>query len=165
MENKNIKLSILSDTHILSRDLMADNKEFNMAIKYDRKFIVEGEGLLRSALKLSSENGSKYIIIPGDLTKDGEKKSHIEVSNILKEWTDEDKSRKVFLIPGNHDINNSSAFDYKNLKNTQNINPKDFFEIYDFLYKDSVLEFYKDSQIYKSYLGEINKKYEYLEML
>ena len=160
MENKNIKLSILSDTHILSRDLMADNKEFNMAIKYDRKFLVEGEGLLRSALKLSSENGSKYIIIPGDLTKDGEKKSHIEVSNILKEWTEEDKSRKVFLIPGNHDINNNSAFDYKNLKNTQNIKPKDFFEIYDFLYNDSVLEFYKDSQIYKSYLGEINKKYE-----
>lgn len=157
--NKKIKLSILSDTHILARELMADNKEFNMAIKYDRKFLVEGEGLLKEALNLSSLNDSEYIIIPGDLTKDGEKKSHLEVKEILKEWTLKKDSRRIFLIPGNHDINNKQAFDYKNLKNTDFIEPKEFFEIYDFLYKDKVLEFYKDSEIFKYYLDFINKKY------
>lgn len=160
MENeKNIKLSIISDTHILARELMADNKEFNMAIKYDRKFLVEGKGLLKEALKLSSLNDSKYILIPGDLTKDGEKLSHLETKEILKTWIDEDTSRRIFLIPGNHDINNKQAFDYKNLKNTDYISPKDFFEIYNFLYKDKVLEFYKDTDIFKSYLDFINKKY------
>ncbi|MDU5585095.1 MAG: metallophosphoesterase, partial [Pseudomonas aeruginosa] len=156
---KNIKISIISDTHILARDLMADNKEFNMAIRYDRKFLVEGQGLLKESLNLSSLNDSKYIIIPGDLTKDGEKLSHFEVKEILKTWIDEDPSRRIFLIPGNHDINNKQAFDYKNLKNTDWIEPKKFFEIYDFLYKDKVLEFYKDTEIFKSYLYFINKKY------
>lgn len=157
--NKKISLSILSDIHILARSLMANNKEFNMAIKYDRKFLVEGEGLLKKALELASLNDSKYIIIPGDLTKDGEKKSHLEVMEILKSWTYENPQRKIFLIPGNHDINNKQAFDYKNLKKTDGIEPREFFEIYDFLYKDKVLEFYKNSNIFKSHLDFINKKF------
>ena len=157
--NKKISLSILSDIHILARSLMANNKEFNMAIKYDRKFLVEGEGLLKKALELASLNDSKYIIIPGDLTKDGEKKSHLEVMEILKSWTYENPQRKIFLIPGNHDINNKQAFDYKNLKKTDYIEPREFFEIYDFLYKDKVLEFYKNSNIFKSHLDFVNKKF------
>ncbi len=157
--NKKISLSILSDIHILARSLMANNKEFNMAIKYDRKFLVEGEGLLKKALELASLNDSKYIIIPGDLTKDGEKKSHLEVREILKSWTYENPQRKIFLIPGNHDINNKKAFDYKNLKKTDGIEPREFFEIYDFLYKDKVLEFYKNSNIFKSHLDFVNKKF------
>lgn len=157
--NKKISLSILSDIHILARSLMANNKEFNMAIKYDRKFLVEGEGLLKKALELASLNDSKYIIIPGDLTKDGEKKSHLEVREILKSRTYENPQRKIFLIPGNHDINNKQAFDYKNLKKTDYIEPREFFEIYDFLYKDKVLEFYKNSNIFKSHLDFVNKKF------
>lgn len=157
--NKKISLSILSDIHMLARSLMANNKEFNMAIKYDRKFLVEGEGLLKKALELASLNDSKYIIIPGDLTKDGEKKSHLEVMEILKSWTYENPQRKIFLIPGNHDINNKQAFDYKNLKKTDGIEPREFFEIYDFLYKDRVLEFYKNSNIFKSHLDFVNKKF------
>lgn len=157
--NKKISLSILSDIHILARSLMANNKEFNMAIKYDRKFLVEGEGLLKKALELASLNGSKYIIIPGDLTKDGEKKSHLEVMEILKSWTYENPQRNIFLIPGNHDINNKQAFDYKNLKKTDGIEPREFFEIYDFLFKDKVLEFYKNSNIFKSHLDFVNKKF------
>ena len=157
--NKKISLSLLSDIHILARSLMANNKEFNMAIKYDRKFLVEGEGLLKKSLELASLNDSKYIIIPGDLTKDGEKKSHLEVMEILKSWTYENPQRKIFLIPGNHDINNKQAFDYKNLKKTDYIEPREFFEIYDFLYKDKVLEFYKNSNIFKSHLDFVNKKF------
>lgn len=157
--NKKISLSILSDIHILARSLMANNKEFNMAIKYDRKFLVEGEGLLKRALELASLNDSKYIIIPGDLTKDGEKKSHLEVREILKSRTYENPERKIFLIPGNHDINNKQAFDYKNLKKTDGIEPREFFAIYDFLYKDKVLEFYKNSNIFKSHLDFVNKKF------
>lgn len=157
--NKKISLSILSDIHILARSLMANNKEFNMAIKYDRKFLVEGEGLLKKALELASLNDSKYIIIPGDLTKDGEKKSHLEVMETLKSWTSENPQRNIFLIPGNHDINNKQAFDYKNLKKTDYIEPREFFEIYDFLYKDKVLEFYKNSNIFKSHLDFVNKKF------
>lgn len=157
--NKKISLSLLSDIHILARSLMANNKEFNMAIKYDRKFLVEGEGLLKKSLELASLNDSKYIIIPGDLTKDGEKKSHLEVREILKSWIYENPQRKIFLIPGNHDINNKQAFDYKNLKKTDYIEPREFFETYDFLYKDKVLEFYKNSNIFKSHLDFVNKKF------
>lgn len=158
-DKNKIGFTIISDTHILSRDLMADNKEFNMAVKYDRKFLVEGQGLLKEALKLASINESKYLLIPGDLTKDGEEKSHREVASILKKWKDEDSDRRVFLIPGNHDINNSQAFDYKKLKKTKTIEPKDFFDIYNFSYEDNIISYYKDSNNFKDYLDFINKKY------
>ena len=159
-DKKNIGFTIISDCHILSRKLMSDNKEFNMAVRYDRKFLVEGIGLLKKALKLASQNESSYLLIPGDLTKDGELLSHLEVRNILKSWLDKDKDRRIFLIPGNHDINNYQAYDYKNLKPAQNISPKDFFDIYDFSYKKNVINFYKDSPYFKNHLKNINKKYK-----
>lgn len=159
-DKKNIGFTIISDCHILSRKLMSDNKEFNMAVRYDRKFLVEGIGLLKKALKLASQNESSYLLIPGDLTKDGELLSHLEVRDILKSWLDKDKDRRIFLIPGNHDINNYQAYDYKNLKPAQNISPKDFFDIYDFSYKKNVINFYKDSPYFKNYLKNINKKYK-----
>lgn len=159
-EKKNIGFTIISDCHVLSRKLMADNKEFNMAVRYDRKFLVEGIGLLKKALKLASQNESSYLLIPGDLTKDGELLSHLEVRDILKSWLDEDDERRIFLIPGNHDINNYQAYDYKNLKPAQNISPQDFFDIYDFSYKKNVLSLYKDSPYFKNHLKNINKKYK-----
>lgn len=159
-DKNKIGFTIISDTHILSRDLMADNKEFNMAVKYDRKFLVEGQGLLKKALELANRNKSKYLLIPGDLTKDGELKSHLEVASMLKKWKSEDKDRRVFLIPGNHDINNSQAYDYKKLEFTSTIEPKDFFEIYDFAYEDNIIDFYKDSHFFKSYLKDLIKKYK-----
>ncbi|MDY3006151.1 metallophosphoesterase [Anaerococcus porci] len=158
-DKNKISFTIISDTHILSRELMADNKEFNMAVKYDRKFLVEGQGLLKEALKLASTNESKYLLIPGDLTKDGELKSHLEVSSILKKWKDEDKDRRIFLIPGNHDINNYQAYNYRKLENTKTIEPKDFFDIYDFTYKNNIISFYKDSNHFKKYLDILNKRY------
>lgn len=159
-DKKNIGFTIISDCHILSRKLMSDNKEFNMAVRYDRKFLVEGIGLLKKALKLASQNESSYLLIPGDLTKDGELLSHLEVRDILKSWLDKDKDRGIFLIPGNHDINNYQAYDYKNLKPAQNISPKDFFDIYDFSYKKNVINFYKDNPYFKNHLKNINKKYK-----
>jgi 3',5'-cyclic AMP phosphodiesterase CpdA len=160
-EKNTFIISLISDTHLLARDLMSDSKDFITFTKFDRKLLVESEALLRRSLELIDEKNSKYILITGDLTKDGEKISHLEVAKILKEWKDKDKSREIFILPGNHDINNRDAFDFSKKQRAENIAPKDFLDIYNFAYNNShILELYKDSQIFKTYLEKINQKYD-----
>lgn len=160
---KNIKyfdMSIISDPHVLDESLIADTENLKKELKIERKLIVESESLFKKALSLVDDANSKYLIISGDITKEGELISHKKSASLLKKWQEKDPSRKVFIIPGNHDLNSKRPYDYKNDLKTDATSPKDFFNIYDFIYKDSsILEFYKDSNIFKRYLGEINEKY------
>ncbi|MDD7305776.1 MAG: metallophosphoesterase [Peptoniphilaceae bacterium] len=162
MQNKNSFIfSIISDTHVLAKELMVDNKDFETFTKFDRKLLVESEALLERSLELVSEKNTSYLLLTGDLTKDGEKLSHKRVSQILRAWKNEDEKRKIFILPGNHDINNSKSYDYKNNSRAENISPKDFLDIYDFTYQGfDKIEMYKDSQIFKSYLNKVNEAYK-----
>ncbi len=162
MQKKNSFIfSIISDTHVLAKELMVDSEDFETFTKFDRKLLVESEALLQKSLDLVSDRDSSYILLTGDLTKDGEKISHMKVRKMLKAWKDEDEDRKIFILPGNHDISNSKSFDYRKNEETENIRPEDFLKIYDFCYEgfDS-LEMYKDSQTFKSYLKEVNQTYK-----
>ena len=46
-------ISIISDPHVLSYDLIADTEDFKKEIKIDRKLLVESEALLKEAISLS----------------------------------------------------------------------------------------------------------------
>lgn len=154
-------ISIISDPHVLSFDLIADTEDFKKEIKIDRKLMVESEALFKEALSLVDKANSEFLFIPGDLVKDGEYKSHQVVKENLLAWKNKDEKREVFLIPGNHDLNNHKSHDFKKDKPTKNINPREFLDLYDFVFKNPyILEMYKDSDIFKIYLDEVNKKYD-----
>jgi hypothetical protein len=57
------------------------------------------------------------------------KVSHETLASILKQLTD--KKIKVFVVPGNHDINNPYSFSFKDLSPAETITPADFASIYD----------------------------------
>ena len=164
MNLKNINefdISIISDPHLLDSSLIGDTESLAKELKVERKLIVESESIFKKALDLVDKAKSNFLIIPGDLTKEGEFASHKTVSEILKEWKAKSPDRKIFIIPGNHDINSKKAYDYRLDEKIPAIKPKDFLNIYDFVYEDSaVLEMYKDSQIFKDYLKDINTKYQ-----
>lgn len=156
------EFTIISDTHILPSDMIGDNEDYKLALNSDRKLLTESEGLLREALKKIEEKGSKYIFIPGDLTKDGEVKAHEKLVEILKEWKSAEEGREVFVVPGNHDINNKHAFDFSGTEKTEveTATPGKFMEIYnDFVYEnEKVIEKYKDTKLFKDYLAGVNEK-------
>lgn len=162
MQEKNSFIfSIISDTHVLARELMVDSEDFETFTKFDRKLLVESEALLQKSLDLLTQRGSSYLLLTGDLTKDGEKISHIKVRKMLKAWKEEDDQRKIFILPGNHDLNNTKSFDYRLKKVTENINPEDFLKIYDFCFEGfDELSMYKDSPIFKAYLESVNQTYK-----
>lgn len=161
-ENK-FDISIISDTHILPEDMIGENEDYEIAKNSDRKLFTESIGLLKAALKKIDEKGSKYIFVPGDLTKDGEYEAHKEFVKILSEWKNAKPGREVFIVPGNHDINNKHAYDFSGSekKEAKRTDPDDFMEIYkDFVYaNENLIDKYKDSSLYKEYLEEVNKKY------
>lgn len=163
-ENNSIEdfdISIISDPHVLASELMGPSESFIKELKVERKLVVESEGLFKRALEIVDRAGSNHLILPGDMVKEGEYKSHKLVADYLKDWKDKDPRRKIFLTPGNHDINCHRAYDFAKDEKTKNVSPREFEEIYDFIYEDdSILEFYRDSQIFKNYLDFVNKKYD-----
>ena len=62
------------------------------------------DGVLRNAV----ESGENYVLIPGDLTKDGELASHEALAKKLEAF-EEETGIQVLVIPGNHDINGVAA--------------------------------------------------------
>ncbi|WP_105301989.1 metallophosphoesterase family protein [Anaerococcus marasmi] len=157
---KDFDISIISDPHFLAGELMGPSESFIKELKLERKLVVESEGLFRRALEIVDKAGSNYLILPGDMVKEGEYKSHKLVASYLRDWKSKDPRRKIFLTPGNHDINCHRAYDFSKDQKTKNVSPREFEEIYDFIYEDdSILEFYRDSQTFKNYLDFVNKKY------
>lgn len=163
INNKSITdfdISIISDPHVLAKELIGPSERFIKELKVERKLVVESEALFKRALEIVDRANSKFLILPGDLAKEGEYKSHQLVATYLKAWKDKDPDRKVLMIPGNHDLNNHRAFDFSKDKPARSVSPREFEQIYNFVYEDdSILEFYRDSPIFKNYLDRVNKEY------
>ncbi|MDY6065392.1 MAG: metallophosphoesterase [Finegoldia sp.] len=164
-EENDYAISIITDTHILIEDMIANTPEFDTALHSDRKMFTESQGLLAQALENILGNGTKYILIPGDLTKDGEKLNHQYLAGELGKWKAVSPGRQVIIVPGNHDINNpifSEDYTKENPQETPTVNHKEFMEIYkDLVYdnKDILLSKYIDSDYYKKEAERVNKIY------
>ncbi|MBM6993383.1 MAG: metallophosphoesterase [Prevotella sp.] len=126
------KLAILSDVHVMAPELLPQpGKAFDKYINADRKMLAESVELLDSAVAEVLRSGAQVVLMPGDLTKDGEYVSH----RLLREHclkTLEKQGIRVFVIPGNHDINNPHASVYQGdtAIRTRSVSPAEFAEIY-----------------------------------
>lgn len=105
-----IKISVFSDPHLYDASLGTSGEAFQMYLASDRKMIAESEAILKSIVNMISTDESKVVLVTGDLTKDGELKSHQLFASYLKQL--EDKGKKVYVIPGNHDIENPESYSY-----------------------------------------------------
>jgi UDP-2,3-diacylglucosamine pyrophosphatase LpxH len=136
------KIAVISDVHLHQSSLGISGKAFEDYLANDRKLIAESEPILKSALNIINAEKPNILLIPGDLTKDGEKLNHQKLAEYLSEV--EKSGTKVFVIPGNHDINNPEAYSYSGSTKTRvdNITADEFKSIYaKFGYEEAI---YKD---------------------
>ena len=138
-----LKIAILSDIHYLAPSLLkngaANGTAFQTYLNFDPKLLEFSDPIFRKVIAQLKRERPDIVLIPGDLTKDGEKMSHEAVARILQQLTY--CGIKVFVIPGNHDINNPEAKVYNgdNESPTPTIQACDFLRIYaDFGYKNSI---------------------------
>lgn len=107
----------------------------------------ESEALVLSALDSialkAEETGYKYLLIPGDLTKDSEYEAHTRLAAILEQF-EKNTGIEVFVINGNHDINVIDACTYENgtKESARAITQAEFREVYKNLGYDHAISQY-----------------------
>ncbi len=129
------KLMIVSDLHYLEPSLYEGSELFLQALRQgDGKITQYGEELLSALYRQVLAERPDALIVTGDLTFNGEKKSHEALAKYFR--TVEDAGVPVWVIPGNHDINAVRPVGFADgmYYGVEAVTPEDFAAIYaDFL--------------------------------
>lgn len=142
-DSKETTLFIATDLHYYSKELFDNGNLFNKLIENGDGKLVQYSSDITDALINEVINAHpNAFIISGDLTFNGEKISHKELSKKL--YKIKKKGIPVLVIPGNHDIHSRNTYRFADEQayKTANISPENFREIYynlgfsDALYKD-----------------------------
>ncbi|MCK5149222.1 metallophosphoesterase [bacterium] len=120
--------AIISDPHMLAPQLLSADPAAHPVS--DRKLLAESHAIFSAITEKLLADPVDILLIPGDLTKDGERISHECVAEFLFKL--ESVGTKVFVIPGNHDINNPHSFTYatNTPTRTPTVSASEFVRIY-----------------------------------
>jgi 3',5'-cyclic AMP phosphodiesterase CpdA len=98
-----INFAVISDPHYYDPDLGTEGSAFEAYMLTDRKLLPESAELLELAIEEIIASDAELVIIPGDMTREGEAICHQGVVNALERL--KYAGKKVYVVPGNHDIN------------------------------------------------------------
>ena len=108
-KEKHNRIIVISDLHYLSQSLYNNSSYFDEMMKHaDAKITAYSDLLLDSLIEDIKDLNVDAIILLGDMSFNGEKISHEELSKRFKEL-----NLPILAIPGNHDLNNIYAREYK----------------------------------------------------
>ncbi len=138
-----LKIAILGGLGFLDPALMIncldEGTDFRLYSSTQHSVPEFSKPMLDKVLPIVLQKKPDLLLIPGDLTFNGDKISHETIAAILKEISSQ--GIKVFVVPGNQDINNPSARTYNGSGSTvtPTITANEFAEIYsDFGYQEAI---------------------------
>jgi hypothetical protein len=135
-----LRMAIFSDPHCMAPSLLVnDGPAFQTYLAQDRKLLAQSHAILDAVVGQITLAQPQVVLVSGDLTKDGEFISHQDVTNHLAQL--KAAGAKVFVCPGNHDVNNPHAASYNGAVATPvpSISAADFAALYsEFGYKDAL---------------------------
>ncbi len=141
--NPHLSIAIISDIHYMHPSLLINNgasgTSFQNYLDQDPKLVQYSDPIFRNVLADIKAARPDILLVPGDITKDGEKISHQAMAGFLNQLRSD--GMKVYVIPGNHDINNAKAkiFDGDNAYPVDMTSANDFETIYGNLgYNDAI---------------------------
>lgn len=109
-----LKIAVVSDIHYMDPSLIANNgaagAAFQNYVNDDPKLLEYSAPIFVAVLAQLKSEKPDILLVPGDLTKDGEKVGHTAIADYLNQLRS--NGTKVYLMPGNHDINNAKAKKY-----------------------------------------------------
>lgn len=101
---KPVSFYLVTDTHYFENELEAGGPAFEKNMLTEQYFVKESSAIVKSVFeRIGEDKDTDIVIIPGDLTKNGEKESHksfIKELHSLKE-----SGKKIFVITAGHDCN------------------------------------------------------------
>ncbi|WP_163318201.1 metallophosphoesterase [Dysgonomonas sp. 520] len=106
-----LKIGVVSDMHYLSENLMDGGNAIRSYSESSGRSVNYVPEILDQVLSDLEIEDLDVLLIPGDLTKDGEKQSLTDLSAKLDRLRN--KGVRIFAVPGNHDINVPNPLGYK----------------------------------------------------
>ena len=120
----------MSDIHFLGTDLAQSGEALTKYENATGRNVNELHAVLNETLKQIEAASVNALLICGDLTNHGERGSHLEL--IRKLTSLKQKGIRIYVIPGNHDVNIPDAKAYVGDESspTQTVSAKEFAELY-----------------------------------
>lgn len=94
------KLTFIADTHYFAPSLAKPGRAYEMRSGSDQKCLLETGAIIDAAFETIKKAGTDAVLIAGDVSNDGEKISHIEFREKLRDMK---KTVPVYLITATHD--------------------------------------------------------------
>lgn len=104
--NAQERIMVIADPHVTPQSLIAAEPDFAANMTKQRKMLDLSEPIWYALMDTAMKYRPDLLLIPGDLTRDGEPEAHTMVSNSLQALAQ--AGIPSVVIPGNHD--NSSGF-------------------------------------------------------
>ena len=132
--SKNVyTIAVLADNHYMDPSLLIqDGPAFQDYLVTDGKLLATSDAIMQEAMYelIHATPKPDLVLVPGDLTKDGELVGNVSVHLYLQQLIQ--AGIKVRVITGNHDLYNPHSYQYNGASKTrvQNIGPDQFRSIY-----------------------------------
>lgn len=100
------RIMLIADPHVLPQSVIDQEADFDEYMKTQRKMLDLSEPVWHALLDTALKYKPELVLIPGDLTRDGESVAHDTVSaGLLRLQT---AGIRTLIIPGNHDLPDSN---------------------------------------------------------
>ena len=147
---QSLKIAHISDTHYFAPELVnTKNPDYIKYMKTEQKLFAESGAIVDEAFNQMVKDEPDVIVVTGDLTKDGEYESHKKFAKKLETLRAALRAKgqnpKIYVINGNHDINNSLAEDFSeknSTKKSRKTTPEEFKDIYKNVTYNNEVEMY-----------------------
>ena len=129
--SENYKIFITSDMHFFPESLCNNPAAPGIAeAEGDGKLLAYNEKIMEAFVNDVLTDKPDAVILSGDLTLNGEKQGHLALTELLGRINS--AGIRVFVIPGNHDINNPQAGGFENGRfyPVASVSPQEFRETY-----------------------------------
>ena len=113
-EGDELVITVVNDTHYNSIDKVRSSNSINEDFAHVNsagRLYYEADAVFMAFLEAVAANESDYLLIAGDITETGSEVQIAEVTALLKEF-EASTGKKVFVVPGNHDVLNNTKAEF-----------------------------------------------------
>ena len=149
---KPVSFYLVTDTHYYEASLGTEGRAFDSYMSREQYFMKESSSIIKSVFeRIADDKETDIVIMPGDLTKNGEKESHKGFIEELKKL--KAAGKKIFVITAGHDYNEYS-FAFRNDERID-VEGAAFDDLYDMYYDFGYSEALSFDKRTHSYIAEI----------
>lgn len=138
------KFYVMADPHFFDSALGCSGKEYEDFMRYEQKCFAETESINKSVFEfLKNANEADIVLIAGDLSFNGEKKSHEGFIKLLYDL--KNSGKKVYVVTADHDFKNKRedtfAFGKNGRYSPEHTERSELFDMYkDFGFGDAIAQ-------------------------